>query len=117
MLSSCRGLALGLLVLACSSEPTTSPCALEPHGPCMGANDCADGSSCQELDWELGAGGVCTQECRDELDCVSIGSRAGRCLRLAGGVFQCFSSCDSNSQCPHGWVCQSVSTGGSVCLP
>lgn len=118
MPSSCRWLALALLVLGGCTTGSPQACSMAaPHGPCEESGDCGADSSCEQLDWEYGAGGICTGACRNELDCASNGSRAGRCLAVAGGTFQCYSECTATGDCPGGWVCQPVSTGGGVCLP
>jgi hypothetical protein len=104
-----------LLVAGCTIGD--APCALpEAQGACEDSSDCAD-AQCRELTWEFGSGGICTRDCESELDCVSSGSDPGRCLRIAGGAFQCYSQCRSDGDCPPTWVCQPVSTGGRVCLP
>lgn len=104
-----------LLVVGCTTG--SAPCSVpEAQGACEESSDCAD-AECRELTWEFGSGGICTRDCESELDCVSSGSDPGRCLRIAGGAFQCYSQCRSNWDCPTDWVCQPVSTGGRVCLP
>jgi hypothetical protein len=108
-------LAAAFLVAGCTTGD--APCALPgAQGACEDSSDCAD-AECRELVWEYGRGGICTRDCESELDCVSSGSNPGRCLRIAGGAFQCYSQCGSDLDCPEGWVCQPVSTGGRVCLP
>ena len=109
-------LAGAFLVAGCTAGGDM-PCSVpEAQGACEDSSDCAD-AECRSLVWEYGSGGICTRDCESELDCVSSGSNPGRCLRIGGGAFQCYSDCTSNWDCPADWVCQPVSTGGGVCLP
>jgi hypothetical protein len=82
--------------------------------PCASASDCHGAARCHTITWRDGSGGLCTADCAHDGECP----HAGRCLDVnASGAFECFEPCAVDADCPPRFVCQPITTGGSVCLP
>lgn len=82
--------------------------------PCSSDVECLDVSVCTRITWRDGDGSMCTAACLDETECP----HGGRCLDVVGsGVFLCHQRCVRDADCPATFICQPLSTGGSVCLP
>ncbi len=55
-------------------------------------------------------GSTCTS-CSSDADCGKL-----KCYPLGGGTF-CFGNCNSNADCPTGWMCYALSNEGQQCIP
>ena len=72
---------------------------------------CQTGSQC--------VNGACTDpvaetrcdQCSSDVDCGELD-----CFPLGGGT-HCFEDCNSNDDCPTGWMCYALSNDGKQCIP
>ena len=106
---------------SCTSRgDAPGPCG-EDYGACGAFAECGGGATCELFVWPFGRGSICLRGCADELDCPRSGGREGRCIDVnRHGDFFCHVDCIATSECPGGWVCQPISSGGvvsGICLP
>ncbi len=119
-----------------SNSCASSPVAGEPCGPnyacglgniclqddtqggtcyklCTGDGDCSNGDTCQDL----GSG---VKYCGADTTCPTCGSlpcdASSYCVSLGSSAL-CTPACTTNSQCPVGFTCIGLSSGGSACYP
>ncbi|MAQ16859.1 MAG: hypothetical protein CMN30_18960 [Sandaracinus sp.] len=96
---------------------------LDDYEPCDFDSDC-DSGRCETVtvSWPDGSrvqDAFCTVGCFDDFDCqYTAAGLPGTCDSLGGGPFICWETCDFDSDCAPGWVCD-VSRDGfdSYCLP
>ena len=106
-----RALALFAITLVVACMPADTGYA---YVPCASNTDCMGRASCQRIAWRDGTGQLCTATCMGESSCP----HAGRCLDVTmTGAFLCYEPCNVDADCPLHFICQPVTTGGSVCLP
>ncbi|MEM9192921.1 MAG: hypothetical protein AAGF12_27345 [Myxococcota bacterium] len=100
-----------------SDQPPPEPC-LDDYGSCDPQRGCPEGSECTHVEWEYGAGTICTRTCEDDFDCPTQGGTPSRCLALGTSPeFRCYRDCVVDEECSLGHVCQPLLVGRAVCLP
>ena len=102
-----------LLVVLLFAIPSCGPGDGYEYVACATRADCIGSADCHPITWRGGSGNLCTAPCGTDRDCP----HSGRCVDVDGtGTFLCYDAC-APSTCATGFTCQSLTTGGSICLP
>ncbi len=83
---------------------------------------CVEGEGGQDVITDTGGTDVVTQDstpssgdpcsvCSSDAECGSL-----KCYPLGGGT-HCFGACQTNDDCPTGWMCYALSNDGQQCIP
>lgn len=111
----CRAVLMIVLVWGClaRAEGGTTPLG----GACSLSTDCDDSSNvCLRAHpgpsgAEVWIDGYCTRTCSSDSPCAA----GSTCVQVPDGPY-CLKQCEADGECRSSYVCDAVSTGGSVCL-
>ena len=105
----------------CLPDRGTGPTPTQrPYENCSTTSQCLDATTCTTINGV----GMCTDTCRDELDCpLDRFGTGARCISFGGAAFTCFQACAigaGGAECSPGWGCydnDGTSSFPPICLP
>lgn len=105
----------------CLPDRGTGPTATQrAYENCSTTSQCLDATTCTTIN----SVGMCTDTCRDEIDCpLDRFGTSARCISFGGAAFTCFQACNisaGGAECSPGWGCfdnDGTSSFPPICLP